>query len=374
MSGRWKHGRYAGSAGGRSDGIDKSGGPAQMMDLSSWPVATLVAGIVGAAMVIGVAGTRIVTVVEQISRKTGLGDSLSGALLIGISTSAAGTVLSVGAAWQGQTDLAISNAVGGIVMQTFFLVIGDLAYRRVNIEHAAASLENTMQSALLILLLGIALLVSVAPEWTLLGVSPGSPILLGVYLIGLQAIRKSGEDPQWFPLHTSQTRDENDRDVVTSEPLPRLFTQFVVLLVMLSGAGLILTEMTLTLSARTGLSQSLLGVLLTATITSLPELVTTLTAVRRGALNLAVGNIIGGNTFDVLFLAAADVAWQGGSIFHAMVSRHYLVILTGIVMTAVLILGLLGRQKTGPARIGVESVGVTLIFVVFLALLVIMED
>jgi cation:H+ antiporter len=43
------------------------------------------------------------------------------------------------------------------------------------------------------------------------------------------------------------------------------------------------------------------------------ELVTTIAAVRRGALQLAVGGIIGGNTFDTLFLTAADVSYREGS-------------------------------------------------------------
>ena len=52
--------------------------------------------------------------------------------------------------------------------------------------------------------------------------------------------------------------------------------------------------------------------LMTAVATSLPELVTTLAAVRRGAAQLAVGGIIGGNAFDVLFLSASDVAYRDG--------------------------------------------------------------
>lgn len=342
------------------------------MSIDQLPTAALLAGILAAAVVIGIAGTRIVTNVERISRKTGLGDSISGALLIGVSTSLAGVVLSVDAAWQGHTDLAISNAVGGIIMQTFFLVIGDMAYRRVNMEHAAASLANMMQAGLLILLLGIALLVSIVPEWTWIAVSPGSPLLIGVYLIGLHATHRTNQDPQWFARQTAHTKREEERAVSTNIPLSVLTRRFAILLIFLAGAGLLLTELTLALSERTGLSQNLLGVVLTATITSLPELVTLVTAVRRGALNLAVGNIIGGNTFDVLFLSLADGAYRDGSLFHAMGPQHHLIIITGILMTSIVLLGLLARQKEGPALIGAESVFVTVVFVIFLALLGVM--
>ncbi|MFW5739202.1 MAG: hypothetical protein ACOC1F_02430 [Myxococcota bacterium] len=54
-------------------------------------------------------------------------------------------------------------------------------------------------------------------------------------------------------------------------------------------------------------------------------------AVRRGALTLAVGGIIGGNSFDVLFVAFADVAYRDGSIYHAITDRRvFLLSLTGL--------------------------------------------
>jgi Ca2+/Na+ antiporter len=58
---------------------------------------------------------------------------------------------------------------------------------------------------------------------------------------------------------------------------------------------------------RLALSASIVGA---PVVTSLPELVTTLAAVRRGALQLAVGGIIGGNTFDTLFLTISDVGYR----------------------------------------------------------------
>ena len=343
------------------------------MSFETAPIALLITGIALLALVIGVAGTGIVRNVESISRKTGLGDSLSGALLIGIATSLSGTVLSVNAAWQSYTDLAISNALGGIVVQTFFLVIGDMLYRRSNIEHAAASIENMMQSGLLILLLGLVLMFSIAPEFTLFGISPGSPVLVMIYLIGLHVTRQTGQHPQWFARQTPLTQNESDRRVETSTPLASLLIRFLMLMSVLAVAGLLLTEMTVAVSTRTGLSQTILGVLVTATITSLPELVTTITAIRRGALSLAVGNIIGGNTFDVLFLSLSDVAYRDGSLFHAMSNVHYLIVVTAIVMSVLLLLGLIGRQKAGPGVIGIESVSVALIFAIFIALMAVMS-
>ncbi|HYZ27275.1 MAG TPA: hypothetical protein VE597_10235, partial [Geminicoccaceae bacterium] len=62
----------------------------------------------------------------------------------------------------------------------------------------------------------------------------------------------------------------------------------------------------------TGLSQSAVGTVFAAVANSLPELVTAIAAVRIGAVNLAVGDVIGGNSFEVLFLAAADFFYRPG--------------------------------------------------------------
>jgi len=102
--------------------------------------------------------------------------------------------------------------------------------------------------------------------------------------------------------------------------------------------------------------------LMTAVVTSLPELVTTLAAVRRGALQLAVGGIIGGNTFDVLFLTLSDIGYREGSLYHAIGLADLFWVIVGLSMTAVLLLGLIRRERSGPANIGWESVVMLLIY------------
>jgi len=105
-----------------------------------------------------------------------------------------------------------------------------------------------------------------------------------------------------------------------------------------------------------GLSGALVGSLATATVTSLPELVTTIAAVRRRAPQLAIGGIVGGNMFDSLFVAASDFAYREGSIYHAISDATLFWMGLVIVMTAVLLLGMLRREREGPGKIGWESV------------------
>jgi cation:H+ antiporter len=132
--------------------------------------------------------------------------------------------------------------------------------------------------------------------------------------------------------------------------------QFAALAVIVAIAGYSVGEVGVSLSVHTGISESLVGSLLTALCNSLPELVTIVAAVRQGALTLAVGGVICGNSFDVLLLAFCDIAYRQGSIYHALATPQVFVIALTILMTGILFLGLLRREKHGIGNIGFESV------------------
>ncbi len=248
-------------------------------------------------------------------------------------------------------------------MQTIFLILADLAYRRGNLEHAAASLPNLVSGCLLTLLLSLILLASYGPDFALGWIHPATPILLFVYISGLILTRRSRQTPMWRAVDTAETQHEKDKEPSDKEGATgSLLLRLSVLAVIVSGAGYAISTSGMELAGRTGLDSGLIGALLTSTVTSTPELVTTLAAVRRGAVTLAVGGIFGGNTFDVLFVAFSDLAYRPGSIYHALDSRDAFLISLTLAMTAVLLIGLLLRERRGPANIGFEGVTVLLLY------------
>jgi len=160
----------------------------------------------------------------------------------------------------------------------------------------------------------------------------------------------------WGPRRTRETAvDEPDEKPGGGQRLLRLLAAFCLLAVVVGGAGYVVAQAGVALSRQAGLSEGLVGTLFTAVATSSPELVTTIAAVRRGALTLAVGGILGGNAFDVLFVAFADVAYSPGSIYHRSSAEQTYVIILTMLMTTVLLMGLLRREKHGIANIGFES-------------------
>ncbi|MGM0482217.1 MAG: sodium:calcium antiporter [Pseudomonadota bacterium] len=315
------------------------------------------------ALVIAIAGTRITGIADQLADRTGIGEATVGAVLLGASTSLGGSVMSVTAAWNGNADLAVSNSLGGIAVQTFFLAVADMVYRRANLEHAAASVSNMMQNALLIFLISLILTTPLLPNVTLWGLHPVTPLLFIIYLYGIHLVYRAHDQPMWSPIQTPETRQDKPGDIRHMPPLKRLVSEFFVLFIVLGVAGYMLEPSATVIATETGLTQTIVGVMLTAISTSIPELVTSVAAVRRGALTLAVGGIIGGNAFDTLFTAAADIAYREGSIYHTMTDATLFWVCLTLLMSAVLMMGLIRREREGPGRIGLESVVITVLYV-----------
>ncbi len=335
-----------------------------MTDFSALPLEALIAIFAVCAVVIGVFGTRLAHLADRLADATGLGEAVFGAVFLGASTSLPGIVTSTSAALDGHADLAFSNALGGIAAQTVFLAIADMFYRKANLEHAAASVPNMMLGALLLILLMAVLVFMNAPAVEVWSVHPASLLLVLTYLLGIRMIAAARGASTWRAARTPETvLDVPEKAVpVARRQVFRYWLWFGVFAALLAIAGHILARTGVAFSFKTGISETVIGGFFTAVATSLPELVTSVAAVRKGALTLAVGDIIGGNSFDVLFVAVADVAYRKGSIYHALYDRQEFIVALAALLTAVLLLGLLRREKRGIASIGFESFFILILY------------
>ncbi|UEM19160.1 sodium:calcium antiporter [Skermanella mucosa] len=331
-----------------------------LLDLSGIPLAAVIGIFVVCAVAIAFAGTKLAGVADTLADRTGMGEIIAGALFVGGSTSLPGIITSMTTAAEGYAGLAIGNAVGGLTAQTTFLAVADLVYRRANLEHAAATLTGLVQGTLLVTMLTIPLLAMASPEITILGVHPASILLFVMYGFGLKLLSRVKEMPMWSPVMTDDTQDEAQEAQDAEEdgdrrPTSRLWMLFGAYAAVTAVAGYLIGEASIALVGLTGLSETAVGTVFTAVSNSLPELVTAIAAVRIGAVSLAVGDIIGGNAFEVLFLAAADIFYRSGSIYHRFTDENVFTTVLAILMTGILLLGMLRRQQQGIANIGFES-------------------
>ncbi|MGM0952487.1 MAG: sodium:calcium antiporter [Pseudomonadota bacterium] len=332
-------------------------------------IISIVAFTISTAVII-TAGSRLANVADELADRTGMGEALFGIFLLAGVTSLPDFAATLSAAMDSRPDLAMSNVMGSMAANLVFLGVADIVYRKANLEHAAASPTNLMLAALLIVLLTLPLLAMVSPRALLWGVHPITPIITIAYLFGLHLVRSTDTRPMWFPRLTRQTVPDQP-EMRKSGGLTKAWLSFIILAAITGIAGWGLMESAKVISDQTGMSETLIGGLFTALATSSPELVTTIAAIRRGALTLAVSNIFGTNCFNMLVVASADIGYPDGSIYNDMAPVQMTWGLVSILMTAILLMGMVRREIYGIGKIGFESALILAIYALALGVVVI---
>ncbi|WP_046468176.1 sodium:calcium antiporter [Allosalinactinospora lopnorensis] len=336
--------------------------------MQDWPLWWSAAVMGLAAMVLVSGGGPFTRLVDRLADRTGLGETLAGFLLIGAVTSLPGLITSVNGAAQGEPTFAMTNALGGIAAQTVFIALADAFYRRANLEHAAASLPNLLAPVGLCIMLGTVLIAGAGPQVTVFGLHPASAVLLFLYWYWLRLSRHVGAHPMWKVERTRWTQpDQPEPEAEGSrESMASMWLKFAGLAALIATTGYVVGESGLSLANQTGLSSGFVGAVITGVITSTPELVTVLYAVRIRALHLAIGDIVGGNGFDVLFLSASDAAYRHGSLYGAMNREVLLFVGIGVVLNLLVTAGLIRRQRRG---IGFEGIAIFAFYLTGIAFL-----
>ena len=352
------------------------------MTVAPWPLLPSVLALAGAAVVIVLAGVRLTRVADALADRTGMGDAVGGALLLGAVTSLPGLVTVVTGASGGDPGFALGNPIGGIALQTVWLAIADLLYRRANLEHAAASLQNVLQAVLLVAMLAVPVMAYATPTLTIGWIHPLTLLIPALYAYGLVLLRQMQREPMWQPTRTAETADDDgpdadepDGDEPDDEPggagdgstasTGRLWTALAGLGLVTGTAGWVVGRAGLSVVAYTTLDGGLVGFTLTTAISSLPELVVLVTAIRMGELTLGVGNIIGGNVYDTLMIAVADVAYVRSSLYTDAGPTSLILLGGTLLMIATLTAGLVMRERRW---IGFEGVSIPAVYVGTIAL------
>jgi cation:H+ antiporter len=348
--------------------------PEEVVSSSPWPLLPSLIALLGAAVVILVAGVRLTRIADALAERTGLGDAVGGALLLGALTSLPGNVTVLTGALEGDAAFALGNPVGGIALQTVWLAIADLFYRRANLEHAAASLENVLQSVILMALLAIPVIGYSTPGLRLGWIHPVTLLVPVFYGYGLFLLRRLRKEPMWQPTRTAKTADDDsgdapggdgsadgsrDADPGSGHSTARLWATLAGLGLLVGIAGWIVGRAGLSVATGTGFDSGVVGFTLTTAISSLPELVVLATAVRMGQLTLGVGNIVGGNIYDVLMIAVADVGYLQGPLYRDAGGTSLVLLAGTMLMTAVLAGGLIMRDRKW---VGFEGISIPFIY------------
>ncbi|WP_122089326.1 sodium:calcium antiporter [Halalkalicoccus subterraneus] len=315
--------------------------------------------VFGAAVVLFI-GPRLSRAAEELADAIGIAQTIGGLVFLGATTSLPGVIISFDAALGGEATLSVSNAIGGIAAQTVFIVVADAAMRRGPLSREIKMAASLMQLAVLISLLTLIMLAMLAPTGLVLfGVHPVSYLLITAVFAGFRMIQTSEIEPKWYSRRlTAEIRKQvsGKEDDVEVKLTGRLVGRFLVLAALIGGAGWLISFSGQGLIDETGASPMLVGMTGMAIASSLPELVTAVSAVRRGAVALAIGDIIGGNVFDTLIIAVADFAYRDGPIYGGVtVEIPFLTVITVLMSSILLIMFVRRESEALGARIGTES-------------------
>ena len=297
----------------------------------------LLAGAVAAA------GSVLARSADQIAEATGLGRLLVGSLLLAAVTSLPELSVDIAAIRSGYVDLAAGDLFGSSLMNLLILAIVDLSIRSgrkmLSREGAAHALSATLGIAVTSLA-GLAIVTAdKLPAAMILGMSGWSWAILLSYLFGARMIfinqRISAR------LAAESQSDESGLFQGSSARKPSFLLSAIIFgaaAVVLCFAGPKLAHVAGALAEETGLGGTFVGTTLVAVTTSLPELVASLTAIRIGAIDLAIGNAFGSNAFNIVLFVPLDFLHEG-SIFLSMSGAHAVTAFTVVLATAIAVLG-----------------------------------
>ncbi|MCB1983161.1 MAG: sodium:calcium antiporter, partial [Rhodoferax sp.] len=125
----------------------------------------------------------------------------------------------------------------------------------------------------------------------------------------------------------------------------RLWQRFALAALVVLAAGSWLPEAGDRLAVAMGWSRSFVGTVFMSVVTTLPEMAVTLGALRIGALDMAIGNLLGSNLFNVTILAIDDVFYVRGPLLAIAAPVHAGTALTAMVMTGLVMIGLVMRPQ-----------------------------
>jgi len=295
----------------------------------------------GTAAVIVVAGSFLTRFTDRIARVTGLGRTLAGVVLLALATSLPELTIGCNAALIGAEDLTAGDLLGSSLMNLLLLAVLDLTHYSRGKMLSSAAAAHALGGGASIMLTALALLFLLArPGWSLFGwVGAEAFVLVAGYAFSLRLL--------YVQQRVAAQQDEAV-GVGKAEP-PSYSLRGAVLGYLLAAAAIFAAAPFLAraadrLAVQTGLGGTFMGTTLVALSTSLPEAVTTLAAVRRGAIDLAIGNIFGSNVFNMVIFAAVDL-FQAGPLFAALSPTHAVTAAWVILITAVALMGQLYRAE-----------------------------
>lgn len=295
------------------------------------------------------AGIRLAPYGEAIGQRTGIGQGWIGLLFLATLTSIPEMTTTVTGALIDVPNIALGNAFGSNLFNVVIIAVLDvLLLGRGPFLLKVRTYHVLSGSVAIVLTLFAALGMVIGSPLTLWGISPFSWLILAGYVVGVLLL-----------FHAEKKQVELEEE--TSEPmsLQKAILGFAICALVVVASGIFLIKSSKEIALSTGLSASFMGAFLVAIVTSLPELATSIGALRIGAYDMIVGNLFGSNMFNILTIFFADAAFRSGSILAGLrggEADQLVVALCGVLLTVIAMIAIGVRSRRKLVGVGVDSI------------------
>lgn len=306
------------------------------------------------AAVIVAGGTRLARYGDILGRLTGLGSSWIGAVLLAATTSLPELFTGFSAtALNDLPDIAVGDVLGSCMFNLLILSFMDAV--QPDRLSARAHQGHTMAIALGAVLVSVAGLGMVAGRAVpAIGhVALSSVLLLAVYVVAVRVLLAL-EQRRLAPV----AAEVYDGGVTLAQASGR----YALAAVFVVAGALALPGLAKRIADELGLGQAFVGSVLVATTTSLPEVVVSLAAVRMGALDLGIANVLGSNLFNLWILGLDDIFYTRGPLLAEVAPVHLVNVLAVLLMYAVFLVGVTHHVATKRFRVAWDTGAIAAVY------------
>lgn len=311
------------------------------------------------AVVIVIAGSRLTRTAAVVARNTGIGTAWIGALMLPMATSLPELVTTLRAVTIDAPDLALGNIFGSCLYNLALIAVLDLLEGGGPLT-ARISRGHTIMASMSIITVSFAAVAMLgAVNLTIGWVSFETVIIALVYITGSRLLYRF--EKRQVPIDLEEGSSWSSR---SGQSTGMVLFQFLVAAAFIVGAGVFLTDASDQIAISTGLGHTFVGSIFLAISTSLPETVTTITAVRIGLLDMAVANVFGANFMNLFIVFIADLFYRRGPLLYAVSDNNLLSAVMVIMLSTFVIFGITYRSEKKFVRIGVDALLVLLGYLV----------
>lgn len=283
------------------------------------------------------AGTYLARYGDMLAEKTGMGRTWIGSVLVAATTSLPELFAGLGStAVFPLPEIAVGDVLGSCMFNLLILSLMDAVGGEVPLS-ARVSPGHALSIGFSTILLGIAGIALAAdnrlPSIGWIGLS--TPALVAIYFV-------SARLTYFFEKRRVQAQAEQVAETLLYSEITirQIWPRYAITACIVVAAAILLPHTGEAIAKETGLDQSFVGILFIAVATSLPEIAVSIASVRMGAIDLAVGNVLGSNLFNILILALDDVWYRQGPLLASVESKHLIAVLAVIAMNGILLVGL----------------------------------